>query len=174
MFICLVVTGARAPGVGRRERARDAGPDARDLARRQRAAAAEGRRQVLAVDQLHDDVRAAGVLAVVVHRDDVRVAQRGGCLGLLAEARREVGVAQVLGAQELERDVTTETGISGAVDGRHPARAEQLDQSIAAAKDLSDLRQVVPSLRSRAPVRPSRLPGIVPYGASGQSWRSWR
>ena len=94
--------------MGGRERAGDAGPDARGLARRQRAAPAEDGREVLAVDQLHDDVRAARVLAVVVDRDDVRVAQRGGGLGLLAEARREVGVAQVLGAEELERDVATE------------------------------------------------------------------
>ena len=133
-----------AAGVRGRESASDAGPDARDLARRQRPAAAQDRREVLAVDQLHDDERAVRVLAVVVDGDDVRVVERGGRLGLLAEARGEVGVAQVLGSEELEGDVAAEPGVGGAVDGRHPAAAEELDQAISTAQDLSDLRQVVP------------------------------
>ena len=118
--------------------------------------------------ELHDDVRAARVLAVVVDGDDVRVAQRGGGLGLLAEARREVGVAQVLGTQELERDVATEPGVRGAVDGRHPALAEQLDQPVAAAQDLPDLRQVVPSSSDRVVAGQAVTPlrGIVPHGAA--------
>ena len=110
-----------APRVGRGERPGDGRADARDLARRQRAAPAQDGREVLAVDQLHDDVRAARVLAVVVDGDDVRVAERRRRLGLLPEARRELRVAQVLGAQELERDVATEPGVVRAVDRRHPA-----------------------------------------------------
>ena len=142
-----------ASGVGGGEGPRDAGPDPRDLARRQRAAPPQDRREVLAVDQLHDDVRAARVLAVVVDRDDVGVAERGRRLRLLPEARREVGVAQVLGAEQLERDVATELGVGGAVDGRHPAAAQQLDQAVATTQDLSDLGQIVPS-RSGRPLRP--------------------
>ena len=42
--------------------------------------AADDRREILAVDQLHDDERPGGVLAVVVHRDDVGVVQRGRVL----------------------------------------------------------------------------------------------
>ena len=98
-------------GVGRGERARHGGPDAGDLARRQGAAALEDGREVLPVDQLHDDVRAGRVRAVVVDGHDVRVAQRRGRLGLLAEARREVGIAQVLGAEQLDRHVAAELGV---------------------------------------------------------------
>ena len=116
-----------------------------DLPRGERAAPAQDRREVLPVDQLHDDVRAAGVLAEVVDGDDVGVAERGRRLGLRAETRREVGIAQVLRTEQLERDVATELGIGGAVDGRHPAAAQQLDQAVAAAQRLSDLGQIVPS-----------------------------
>jgi hypothetical protein len=75
-----------APGVTRGERAADAGRDAGRLGRRQGAVPAQDRRQVLAVHVLHHDERPRRVLAVVVHGDDVRVAQRGGVLRLLAEA----------------------------------------------------------------------------------------
>ena len=45
--------------VGGGERTRDARRDPGGLARRQRAAPAQDRREVLAVDELHDDERAA-------------------------------------------------------------------------------------------------------------------
>ena len=163
-----------APCVGRRERPGDRGPDAGDLPRRQRPAPAQDRREVLAVDQLHDDVRAARVLAVVVHGHDVRVAERRGRLGLLAEARREVGVAQVLGSEELEGDVAAEPGVRGAIDGRHPAAAEKLDQTVATAQDLPDLRQIVPSPWWPSRGRDVRCGGIVPHERGRQSWSVFR
>ena len=55
----LHVTMDEASGVCGGEGAGDAGPDARDLARRQRAAPPQDRGEVLPVDQFHDDVRAA-------------------------------------------------------------------------------------------------------------------
>ena len=138
-------------------------------------APAQDRRQVLAVDELHDDERPARVLAVVVDGDDVRVVERGGGLGLLAETRGEVGVAQVLGTEQLEGDVAAEPGVVGAVDGRHPAAAKELDQAISTAQDLSDLRQVVP-LRwcAHRPARLWTLRGIVPHGRLPQNWRPFR
>ena len=132
-------------GMSGGEGLRDAGPDPGDLPRVERTAPAQDRREVLPVDQLHDDVRAARVLAEVVDGDDVGVAERGRRLGLRAETRREIGIAQVLRTEQLERDVATELGIGGAVDGRHPAAAQQLDQAVAAAQRLSDLGQIVPS-----------------------------
>ena len=74
--------------VRRREPAGDRGGDPRRLLRRQGPAAPEDRREVLAVDVLHDDERTRRVLAVVEDGDDVRVAQAGDALRLLAEARR--------------------------------------------------------------------------------------
>ncbi len=175
----LHVTVDEASGVGGCEGPCDAAPDPRDLARRQRAASAQDGGEVLPVDQLHDDVRAAGVLAEVVDRDDVGVAQRGRRLGLLPEARREVGVAQVLGAEKLERDVATELGIGGTVDGRHPATAQQLDQVVAATQGLSDLGQNVPSCSVASPsahrvVPRHRTPRAMASGSTAQSWRPWR
>ena len=74
-------------GVGGGQRSRYPGADARGLAGRQWGAPSEDRRQVLTVDQLHDDVGTARVLSVVIDRDDVRVTERRGRLGLLPEAR---------------------------------------------------------------------------------------
>jgi hypothetical protein len=71
------------------------------LPRRQGAGPLDDRGEVLAVDELHDDERAGGVLAVVEDRDDVRVVQRRGGLGLVPEARAEVGVPAVLGRRIL-------------------------------------------------------------------------
>ena len=130
-----------AARVRRGERAGDRRGDPGGLPRRERTAPAQDRGEVLAVDELHDDVRAGRVLPVVVRRDDVRVGQRRGRLGLLAEAGREVRVAQVLGSQELHGHVAAELRVHGAEDGRHAALSEQLDQSVATAEDRADLRQ---------------------------------
>ena len=94
--------------------------------------------------------------------------QRRGGLRLLAEAGREVGVAPVLGSEELDGDVAVELGCPGPVDGRHAALAEQLDQAVATAQDRADLRQaVVPLVTRRATVRRSRSRrGIVPPTAA--------
>ena len=78
----------------------------------------------------------------------------------MPEAGDEVGVAAVLGPEDLDGDVAAELAVRGAVDGGHAALAEQLDQPIAAAEDASDLRQVLPS-SARGLGRPAR-PGIVP------------
>ncbi len=134
-----------AAGMGGGQRTSDGGGDAGGLARWERAVAPKDRREVLAVDVLHDDVRTGRVLPVVVDRDDVRVAQGRGVLGLLAEPGREVRVAQVLGSQHLDRDLASELRIDRAVDGRHATLAEQLHEPIAPAKDCPDLRQTCPS-----------------------------
>jgi hypothetical protein len=121
------------------ERLGDLGADPRGLARRQRAVLADDRRHVLAVDELHDDVRAGRLLAEVEDRDDVRVAQRRGGAGLVAEAGQEVRVTTELGAQQLDRDVAIQLGVARPVDRRHAALSEELHEAIAAAQDAPDL-----------------------------------
>ena len=74
-----------AAGVGSGQGSGDAGPDPCDLARGQRAPPSQDRRQVLPVDKLHDDVRAARILAEVVDGHHVGVAQPGHRLGFLPE-----------------------------------------------------------------------------------------
>ena len=91
--------------------------------------------EVLALDELHDDERADGVGAVVVHGDHARVVQRRGRLRLVPEAVEEVRVGAVLGPQDLDRDVALELGVAGPVDRGHAALAEQLDEAVATAED---------------------------------------
>ena len=64
-----------------------------------------------------------------------------GWMGFLPESRREIRVTEVLGAEELERDVSAKPGVGGAIDGRHPALTEQFDQPVALIQDLTNLRQ---------------------------------
>ena len=116
------------------------GGEARGLARGQDPLLAQDRGEVLALDELHDDVRARRVVAEVEHGDDVRVVERRGGLCLVAEAGEEVGVLAVLGPQELDRDVALELGVAGAVDRGHAALPEQLDQPVPSAEDASRCR----------------------------------
>ncbi len=123
------------------KRPRGLGDDARGLARREGAAATEDRRQVLAVDEFHDDEGAGRVLSEVVDRDDVGMVQRRGRVRLLSEPGAEVRVPTVLGTEELHRDVAIELGVVSPVDRRHAALAEQLDEPVTATQRGADLRQ---------------------------------
>ena len=89
-------------------------------------------RQVATVDELHDDEGVAGLHAEVEYAHHVRMGKRGRSLRFLAEARHEGGVAAVLGAQDLDRDVTARAACRGR--GRYaPYRPpEQFDDLIAA------------------------------------------
>ncbi len=102
-------------------------------------ALAQQRGQVVALDQLHDDVLGAiGIGAVVVDRHDVRVLQRSGGARLLLEAGGEARVVAVLLAQELDGHLAIELLVDGAPDGRHAALAERGDQPVSAADELPD------------------------------------
>ena len=118
------------------------------LARGERSVAAEDRRQVLALDDLHDQVRPGFALAEVEHGHDVGVVERCGSACLVAESGEEVGVLAELRSQQLDRHVAIELRIAGAVDGGHPALAEQLHQAVPAAERRPDLGHGVGSLPS--------------------------
>src|SRR6202008_1335508 len=70
--------------------------------------------------------------------------------------------------EELDGDVAVELAVVGAVDGRHAALAEQLDQPIPAAENRAEFRHAF--LRSGAPL--SSLPAVTrrPDPTSGH-WR---
>ena len=73
----------------------------------------------------------------------------------MTEAGPEIGVAAVLGSKDLDGDVSAELLVVGAIDRRHPALPEQLDQPVAAPERAADLRHSVVSF-----VRPAaRGPG---------------
>ena len=67
---------------------------------------------------------AAVLLAGVDDADDVGVAELGDGAGFAAEALELVGVGRDLAVHELDRDAALEHGVEGAVDRRHPARAD--------------------------------------------------
>ncbi len=130
-----------APFVRGGDRARCLGCDPRRLTRRQRAGPPDDRGQVFAVDELHDDVRADLVGAVVVHGHHAGMVQRRRRLRLLPKAGEEVRVVAVLGPQDLDRHVAFELAVAGSVDGRHPALAEELDQAVTPAEDSAEIGQ---------------------------------
>jgi hypothetical protein len=139
-----------AARVCRREPVEDALRDPRGDVRRQVATLAEHRREVFAVDELHDDERTRVFGSVVEDIDDVRVVERGRGLRLLAEAGHERGVAPVFRPQHLDGDVAVESRIACAVHRRHAALAEQLDEPVTPAEETVGAgRAARAQLRSR-------------------------
>ena len=83
--------------------------------------------QLLALDQLHDDVRDIALLGEIEHLDDVGVVQARHCLRLAREARRillgGVGVERAF-EYRLDRDPAVQPGVVAFVDDAHCAFAE--------------------------------------------------
>jgi hypothetical protein len=61
----------------------------------------------------------------LVNRDDVRVIEGGGGLGLLYEPATALLVGHSISREHLDRYVPTQTRISGAVHLAHPAGADE-------------------------------------------------
>ena len=105
-----------------------------DLARfghRQRAALADGPRQVGAVDVLHDAVVAVAELVRVEHLDDVGVlGQFPECQHLLIEPSGGGRVVELLLADHLERHVAAHEGVVGLVHAAHPALTEDIEEAV--------------------------------------------
>jgi hypothetical protein len=104
------------------------------LDRRQRPAPAQQRRGVESAHELGDDeVARSG--AGVEDGDDVGVRQLRAKLRFTAKAPPERRVTGMALADDLDGHVTLELFVARAVDGRHAARAEALDQPVAAADE---------------------------------------
>ena len=153
------------------QRREHAGRDPQRLGPVQRPGLAEQVAHGAALDVLHDDVRrlhgrAAGllddVLTAVVDRDDGRMVQGRGGLGLAAEPLVELRVPGQVGAQHLDRDAAAEAGVVADVDLGHPAATEQLAHLVASAQQAGGVAHVVPSCslsrswrRHRGLIRPA-------------------
>ena len=88
--------------------------------------------EVHAVEELHgEEDRARRGLAEVGDVDDVLVADLRGRLGLLHEARDQVGLAREVFRQDLERDLLLDEDVLGEVDDAHAAFAELADDAVA-------------------------------------------
>lgn len=98
-------------------------------AHRQRAA----RDQAIALDELHDHVRAVpSVLAVIDDADDVRVRDLARELRLLVKARARDVIRRKRRRDDLERERLAELDVLGAIDLPHPAFAQPPIQRITA------------------------------------------
>ncbi len=84
----------------------------------------------------------AVVLEVVVHGDDVRVAQRAGDARLAQEALRERRVRRMERAELLQRDEAVEVGLAREVDDGHAAAAD-VPEDLVTANGLHDVRHSV-------------------------------
>ena len=80
--------------------------------------------QVGALDVAHRDEEAPVCLAGFVDRDDVRVVERGGELGLGQEPSPEVAVLSQFGGKELQGHLAAEPRVLCQLDDAHPAPPE--------------------------------------------------
>ena len=78
----------------------------------------------LAVDVSHDEVDQPLSLADRVNRDDVRVGQLGGRLGLAGEPLADVLLEGELGWKNLDGHAALEPLVAGPVHHTHPAAAD--------------------------------------------------
>ncbi len=100
----------------------------RRAARRNPAALGDELLEARALHVAHGDVEPALVLARAVDRDDVRVLQARRDQRLAHEQLAEARVLGALGGDQLQRDLTAELGIGGAVHHPHaPGAGERLD-----------------------------------------------
>ena len=87
------------------------------------------------VDELHDDVRGAVVVAGVVGGHDVGMRELRGGGRFVAEARAGAFVGRELGAQDLHRDAARQEGVVGDPHRRHAASRQLLDEPVTTAQD---------------------------------------
>ena len=83
---------------------------------------ADARLERLALEQLHHHELLAVVLADVVQRADVRMAQRRDDPGLAQEALHRLGDRSGVGGQQLDRHMPPEPRVLGLVDDAHARR----------------------------------------------------
>ena len=113
-----------AAPVGRIQCARHLREDS-DRVRRVQTAASEPLFQVTPLDVAHGDEEEVVGRPSLVDRDDVRMVDRSGQLGLAQEAVTERFVLGEAGSQQLERNPPLEPQILGQVDDAHAAPAQQ-------------------------------------------------
>ncbi len=162
--------------------ARDLREDRRGDREREPALALEALAHVLALEELHHDVRVVVLHPVVVDLDDVRALQARRCLGLALEAlppHRQRGVG---GIHELDRHQRVELRVLRGPQGAHPADRQTLLEAIPACDDgargdvhdgaiLADvaLRVRLGHYRTRCPCDTTRTRAAGPT-----SWKSLR
>jgi hypothetical protein len=123
------------------------------------SAAREPAGQRLAAQQLHREVRATVVDAAVEHRDDPGVLDACGRLALLHEALANLGVGDVVGEQNLDRDLALELGVTRRKDHAKRALAKLLAKGVLAdrrARRHGLCPEIVESQRHRGVRKPRK------------------
>ncbi len=92
--------------------------DGERLGNRERAGL-EAIRERVAFDELHHEEMTPGGFLHSVERGDVRVIERGECLGFALETGDAIFVAGGRVGQHLDRDFAAELGVAGAIDLAH-------------------------------------------------------
>ena len=82
------------------------------------------------IEQFADEEGTSVLLAGVMHRADVRMRDERGDARFAAEALEPAGLGQGLGTQELERDVSFETAVPGAIDFGRPVAPDSLEHFV--------------------------------------------
>ncbi len=108
--------------------------------RGQRLAVAQHLAQGLPRHVLHREEDVAAVLALVEHGDDVRVRERRGRAGLVAEPGDEALVVGEVGEHDLEGDLAVEALVDGEVDRRHAAVGEATEHAVAPVEGAPEER----------------------------------
>ncbi|MFT3772234.1 MAG: hypothetical protein QM820_43080 [Minicystis sp.] len=112
----------------------------------QAALAAEALAQVLAFEQLHDEVGHVPVDAVIEDLHHVRATQLGGGTGFPGKASAGIGGLGERGAHELDGHVLVEREVVGDPDRAHPSGRE-LAQKPVLARDhgvFAERNQAIP------------------------------
>ena len=151
----------------------DLARDVERLVLREAPDAAQQRREVLAVHELHrEEVLPLG-LADVPHAADRRVRDLARHAHLAVEALEALGVALERARQELEGDRLLELQVVGAVDLAHPAAAEQADDAVALGEHRARARSD-PRAGAGGPARASTGAWSCLAGATGVRPRDQR
>jgi hypothetical protein len=107
------------------ERLADLDEDARDLRRRQPPEPRESPTEILAAQQLHDQVRRPILDAVVLDVHDVRALERSGGARLPLESLDERWCRSEAGIEEFHRQSGLELHVVRDPDGAHAALSER-------------------------------------------------
>jgi hypothetical protein len=134
----VAVHHAARVGVG--ERVGHLGEHAPHVVHRHRAAVVEALAEVLAVDARHHEEHQPVGLVDRVDRDDVRVRELRGRLGLAQEARADLGAVGELGRQHLDRHLALEAAVARPVDHAHAAAPHLGPELVRARHGAADAR----------------------------------
>ena len=91
---------------------------------REESGACDAPRQVLTLDEFHDERREASALLKSVDRSDVRMIQRGEDLGFALKTRQPIVVSCERWRQDLDRDLTLQLGVGRPIHLAHAPFAD--------------------------------------------------